>query len=91
MLDQKVVVEGKVESVKTFQPGANVKLVDSSGTITIWLKTAIIKFHPEKDRLLVKGTVLRVAGIVGAFKDQLQVQPGYHTDVQVKDSAGKGE
>jgi DNA/RNA endonuclease YhcR with UshA esterase domain len=80
-----VTVVGKIGTVKEFQFGTSVDLVDDSGTVNVWLREDVRK--TLQPGLIKDGATLRVTGEVSKFKDRLQILPSAEADVKAESAA----
>lgn len=82
--EKTVTVTGTIKVVKVFreEKGRTLMLTDPSGAIDILIWEDLYKSIAEREKL-VKGTMIKVRGEVGSYKDKLQIKPIMPTDIQI--------
>ncbi|MDD5555966.1 MAG: OB-fold nucleic acid binding domain-containing protein [bacterium] len=74
-LKREVVIAGTVVGLRSFSRGTALELADPTGKVEVVVWDSLRRDLPRADDLLKEGAILRVRGIVGEYRDRLQVVP----------------
>ncbi len=70
-----VEVTGKVAGVRKFSKGTNLQILDPTGTVDVVVWDSLREDIPDADELLKDGNILIIKGLVGQYRNKIQVVP----------------
>lgn len=70
-----VEITGKVDGVRKFSKGTNLQLAGPTGTVDVVVWDSLREQIPNADEMLQAGKMLIIKGIVGQYRNKLQVVP----------------
>ncbi len=70
-----VEITGKVAGVRKFSKGTNLQILDPTGEIDVVVWDSLREDIPAADELLKDGKILTIKGLVGQYRNKLQVIP----------------
>lgn len=73
--DQPVEITGKVTGLRRSSKGTALELADPTGSVDVFVWDTLRDRMPRASEVMAVGTMLKVRGVVGEYRDKLQVVP----------------
>lgn len=82
-IGKSVEITGVVREQRGIPKGIVLLIADPSGAIDLVLWSSILQRHPGAESIVKPGTLLRIRGTVGEYREKLQVVPTAPDDVSI--------